>query len=164
MIQLRECLKDDDISLAENANNPNVAAYMKKFFPSPYTLGDARWWIEEGHSSEGSFNLVIDLDGECIGNIGINPLTDDDPSSVEFGYWIGEQHWNKGITSKAISLFMEQVLSNHNVRKMTALIAAPNIASLKVLEKSGFKCKEVGKNSLEVWAGIFDVHVLVKNL
>lgn len=164
MIKLRKYQKEDNISLAKNGDNPKVAAYMRNIFPSPYRTTDAQWWIAEGHLTEGSFNLVIDLNGECIGNIGIHSLEGHDKNSVELGYWIGEAHWNKGITSHAISLLTEQVFSKHGVTQLTALVAAPNVGSMKALEKCGFKCTEVKINSLEVRAGIFDEHVFVKNI
>jgi [ribosomal protein S5]-alanine N-acetyltransferase len=163
MIKLRDYFEDDDSSLVENANNPNVAAYMRKIFPSPFQLSDAKWWINEGHVKEGSYNRVIDLDGKFIGNIGYHPIDGHPASSVELGYWIGEPYWNKGVISEAIERFAKHVFLSKGVATLTATVAGPNIASMKALEKCGFICSAINTKSIEVRTGVFDEHVYVKN-
>jgi RimJ/RimL family protein N-acetyltransferase len=51
----------------------------------------------------------------------------------EVGYRIGREHWNSGITSRALGLFVEEL-----PRPLHAWIAEHNIASQRVAEKSGF--------------------------
>ena len=52
----------------------------------------------------------------------------------EVTYWLGKAYWGKGVTSKALSLFLEQV----TVRPLFARVAIDNIASIRVLEICGF--------------------------
>jgi RimJ/RimL family protein N-acetyltransferase len=53
----------------------------------------------------------------------------------EVGYWIGQEFWGKGIASRALRLFLEQVTE----RPLYAHVAKHNLASRRVLEKCGFR-------------------------
>ena len=50
------------------------------------------------------------------------------------GYWIGREHWGRGIASRALPLLLEDL----EERPLHATVAPHNAASLRVLEKSGF--------------------------
>lgn len=52
----------------------------------------------------------------------------------EVGYWIGREHWGKGIATAALSAFLRHI----QVRPLYARAARDNIASIRVLEKCGF--------------------------
>ena len=67
---LREFRLDDAASLTENANNIEVAKYLRDIFPSPYTIEDAHWWLNEGYQTGMVYNLAITHNDECIGSIG----------------------------------------------------------------------------------------------
>ena len=50
------------------------------------------------------------------------------------GYWIGREFWGKGIATKALAKFLEQIPT----RPLHAYVATRNGASIRVLEKCGF--------------------------
>ncbi|NVJ18310.1 GNAT family N-acetyltransferase [Myxococcus sp. AM010] len=50
------------------------------------------------------------------------------------GYWVGREHWGKGIATQALSEFL--VLEP--ARPLHAWVALHNLASIRVLEKCGF--------------------------
>jgi RimJ/RimL family protein N-acetyltransferase len=50
-------------------------------------------------------------------------------------YWIGREHWGKGIATRALSEFL--VLEP--IRPLHARVAVHNVASIRVLEKCGFR-------------------------
>jgi RimJ/RimL family protein N-acetyltransferase len=52
----------------------------------------------------------------------------------EVSYWIVKEHWGKGIATRALENFLEQV----NTRPLFARAAKDNTASIRVLEKCGF--------------------------
>ncbi len=52
----------------------------------------------------------------------------------EVTYWIGRQHWGRGIATTALSQFLGEV----EARPLYARAAKDNVASLRVLEKCGF--------------------------
>jgi len=50
-------------------------------------------------------------------------------------YWIGREHWGKGIATEALSEFLVLVPT----RPIHAWVAAHNLGSIRVLEKCGFR-------------------------
>ena len=52
----------------------------------------------------------------------------------EVGYWVGKEYWGKGVATKALAEFLNQV----KTRPLVAHVAKHNIASRRVLEKCGF--------------------------
>src|SRR5262249_9618145 len=50
-------------------------------------------------------------------------------------YWIGREHWGKGIATEALSKFLEV----EPIRPLHALVAVHNVGSIRVLEKCGFR-------------------------
>jgi RimJ/RimL family protein N-acetyltransferase len=51
------------------------------------------------------------------------------------GYWIGREHWGKGIATRALSEFLLVEAS----RPLHAWVAVENGGSIRVLEKCGFR-------------------------
>jgi RimJ/RimL family protein N-acetyltransferase len=50
-------------------------------------------------------------------------------------YWIGREHWGKGIATRALSEF----LMLERIRPLHAWVAVHNVGSIRVLEKCGFR-------------------------
>ena len=50
-------------------------------------------------------------------------------------YWIGREHWGKGIATQALSEF----LAHEPIRPLHAWVAEHNVGSIRVLEKCGFR-------------------------
>lgn len=57
----------------------------------------------------------------------------------EIGYWLGREFWGKGIASEAVRQFVAEVPR----RPLYARAASDNVASIRVLQKAGFR--EIGR-------------------
>lgn len=53
----------------------------------------------------------------------------------EVSYWIGRAYWGKGVATRSLSLLLDYV----NIRPLFARAVKDNTASIRVLEKCGFK-------------------------
>jgi RimJ/RimL family protein N-acetyltransferase len=51
------------------------------------------------------------------------------------GYWIGREFWGRGIATRALTLFIQELPE----RPLYARVAAHNRGSVRVLEKGGFQ-------------------------
>jgi RimJ/RimL family protein N-acetyltransferase len=51
------------------------------------------------------------------------------------GYWIAREHWGRGIATRALGLLLEEVA----IRPLHARAARTNAASIRVLERCGFR-------------------------
>jgi RimJ/RimL family protein N-acetyltransferase len=70
------------------------------------------------------------LDGEAVGNV----VSWEGEEGRLVGYWIGREHWGKGIATAALTAFLDVV----RMRPLFALVHAGNAGSIRVLEKCGF--------------------------
>jgi [ribosomal protein S5]-alanine N-acetyltransferase len=103
--RLRALQPADAASVQRHADDPAVAHNLFEGFPQPYTLADAAWWCGPGHR-EPRFGFVwgIEVSGEVCGCISIAPQSGLWACSAVIGYWIGQAHWRRGITSEALRL------------------------------------------------------------
>jgi RimJ/RimL family protein N-acetyltransferase len=53
----------------------------------------------------------------------------------QVGYWIGREYWGRGVATQALSIFLGEALE----RPLHGHVAQHNVASIRVLEKCGFR-------------------------
>ena len=85
------------------------------------------------------FAIMHKTSEEHIGNVKIGPIH---PvyNHAYVGYIIGEKkHWGHGLASEAVYLAVRYGFKILNLHKVNAGVIAPNVGSIKVLEKLGFK-------------------------
>ena len=147
-IKLRPFKVSDSQRLVELANNENIARNLRDGFPHPYHTSHARDFIEKCISIHPPTIFAIEYKGEYVGNIGLHKGNDVYRKSAEVGYFIGEQYWNKGITTAALRLICEYGFANLDVVRIHAGVYEHNLASQKVLEKCGFVKEGVFKKAV----------------
>jgi RimJ/RimL family protein N-acetyltransferase len=158
MIVLREFADSDVDGLVLAANNANVARYLLYTFPHPYTQGDARWWIRKGSKQNGAINRVIEHQGLLVGTIGITPQAGWRDHVGEIGYWLAEEFWGMGIATEAVRRMTEYGFTVRHLRKLYATVLAPNGASMRVLEKCGYRCEGILQAEVQKHGTYFDLH------
>ncbi len=135
---LRPWRGGDEASLIRHANNYKVWRNLRDRFPHPYTRADAEWWV--GHAGNQSpvtsFAIVVD---EAVGGIGLELNTDVYRRAAEIGYWLGEEYWGRGIVSEAVSAVVDYGFQTFDICRIFAGVFEHNTASMRVLEKAGFR-------------------------
>ena len=132
---------------------------MRDVFPSPYTEADAEWWVSEGHRLGDVYNLAIETSRECIGTIGAKFFEDEYRYTAEIGYWLGKTYWRKGIMTGIVSEFTQLLFRDFPLKRIYAPVAHENKASIKLLEKCGFKCEGIFKSNLYLRGCLYDEHI-----
>ncbi len=74
---------------------------------------------------------TIVVDGRVAGNI----VSWQQDGQRLLGYWVGREHWGRGVATEALAQFVGQVTA----RPLYAHVAVHNIGSVRVLEKCGFR-------------------------
>jgi RimJ/RimL family protein N-acetyltransferase len=148
VIKLRPLRINDKFRLAELANNSKIAVNLRDGFPHPYTIEDAEKFIENFGVQIPQQVFAIEYDGEYTGNIGLHKATDVYRMSAEIGYFLGEPYWNKGIMTRAVNLICDYGFKNLDIVRIHAGIFEFNPASMKVLEKCGFKLESVAQKAI----------------
>jgi RimJ/RimL family protein N-acetyltransferase len=138
-VTLRDVEETDLPTFFEFESDPS-AVYMAAFTaknPADRSAFDAHWKRILG--DESIVKRTILFDGHVVGSIA--SFTDQEFGKREVAYWIGREHWGKGIATKALSMFLRELKAN----PIYARASRDNVASIRVLEKCGFKITGHGK-------------------
>jgi ribosomal-protein-alanine N-acetyltransferase len=136
---IRSWQPGDEPSLVRHANNYNVWRNLRDRFPHPYTMDDARFWIEQASKEEPETNFALAVDGAAVGGIGLILQPDIYRRSAEIGYWVGEEFWGRGIVSEAVRTITGWAFDSFDICRIYAAVFEWNPASMRVLEKAGFQ-------------------------
>ncbi|MDQ6933535.1 MAG: GNAT family N-acetyltransferase [Candidatus Eremiobacteraeota bacterium] len=127
---------EDETQLVAVANDEEVSRYMTDVFPHPYRREDARSWIHF-NSGDGATNFAIVTNDAIAGGIGYRRLSGENRFTAEWGYWLGRRYWGRGIGTSAARVFVEYIFEHSDLERLQAHVSAPNVASMRVLEKCG---------------------------
>lgn len=126
-------------TIVQYAANENIAKYTLNL-PHPYFEKDAVFWVNlanEGYENGSRLNLAMrnkkTLD--FMGGIGLT--INKKNNRAEVAYWIGEPFWSKGFTTEATKAIMKYGFDELGLNKITSTHMSENIASGKVMIKSG---------------------------
>lgn len=136
--------------------------------PYPYTQEDANTFIEQVLEVECNHqiiqNFAIRFHEQLVGSIGLLYNYGIDSACSEIGYWMGEDHRRKGLTSLAIGALCDYAAENTTFRILEAHIFLGNVGSVKALENNGFVHQGVCKKSF-LKDGVFkDTNYMTKKI
>lgn len=134
-LRLRKLVAADAAPIAALADDPRIAANLSPGFPSPYRLSDAESFLA-GRPNV----LAIELRdrSELIGVIGQGPQTEF-AGVLNLGYWLGVAYWGQGLASEALQRLTTELRRQEIYRRLEASVYSWNPASVRVLEKAGFR-------------------------
>jgi ribosomal-protein-alanine N-acetyltransferase len=138
LCKLRTLELSDLEILSKYANNQKIAVNLRDGFPHPYSLDNAKVFYKLIKDQEPESYFAIEYNDNFVGMIGLTPLKDVYRKTVEIGYWLAEPFWNKGIMTKAVMLMVDWGWKNLDIVRIHTGIFSYNLASARVLEKSGF--------------------------
>lgn len=106
--------------------------------PWPYTLDDARWWLDQPRGeTEPRFQIYDRTDGHrLIGGIGIE--LDSPFGGPELGYWLTPDAWGRGYCTEAGAALLSTARDTLRLERLVSGHWVKNPASGRVLVKLGF--------------------------
>jgi ribosomal-protein-alanine N-acetyltransferase len=136
---IRDWRMNDAPSLAKHANNRRVSITLRDRFPFPYRIEDAKEFLARATNEKGQEKFYcIEINGSTVGGIGITIGEDVYRLTAEFGYWLAEEFWGKGIMSEVVPAFVNYCFEKFSLKRIYASAYSSNPASARVLEKAGF--------------------------
>jgi RimJ/RimL family protein N-acetyltransferase len=129
------CDSDLPIFFTHQQHQPalQMAAFVHED-PSDRACFDAHWAKLMGTDSV--LKRSIEADGRLVGHImSFEMPNDQDGFDREITYWIDHHHWGKGIAGEALSQF----LAIEPTRPLFGRAAKDNIASIRSMQRCGFK-------------------------
>jgi len=126
-VHLRDVIESDLPAFYEQQLDPD--ATQMAAFPSRNREAFMAHWTKILRDDTNTLMTIL-FDGQVAGNI----VSWQQGDEREVGYWLGKEYWGKGIATRALAEFLEQVTT----RPLYAHVVKHNIASIRVLEKCGF--------------------------
>jgi RimJ/RimL family protein N-acetyltransferase len=149
---LRAPRNEDVDAIARLADNLRVAEMLSRM-PHPYTKEHAVDFVRRANAGEIGkcvYSITLAQSGTFIGCCGINYRRNKDEhlsggkDELEIGYWLGEPHWGKGYATEAAHALVDLVFRATQVEKLYASCRVSNMASRRVIYKSGFQYTNTG--------------------
>lgn len=160
---LRPFRRGDEQSLVKNISDKTIYRNTSNI-PYPYTLKDAKDWLrknlkEAKKKKPTKINFVIDVHGEVMGSVGLDHI---EGHKAEIGYWLSQRLRGKGIMTEAVRLVTRYGFSSLKLRRIYATVFYFNRASMRVLEKGGYKFEGVLRKYTKKGRSLLDVHLYAK--
>lgn len=130
-IRLRDVTKSDLPIFFEHQLDP-AASHMAAFTakdPADREAFMAHWARILADDAIATKTILFD------GNVAGHVASFEQFGQPEITYWLGQEYWGQGIATRALSAF----LGHLEARPLYARAAKDNVASLRVLEKCGFR-------------------------
>ena len=160
-LELRHWTQADAMELTSLCNAVDRRSLSDRL-PYPYTEKDAEKWLKMVTNNDAitSIYRAIVYDGKLIGSISVEKKDDD----AEIGYMLLNEYSNKGIGTEAVRQVCSIAFKILSLEHITANVFQPNIASIRVLLKNGFKYKGAIPNAIIKDGDVYDllIYVLTK--
>lgn len=138
-------IEEEDLEfLQHNLNDPQVWRAIGRSVPA--NGPQEREFFEEVVSSDGGVQLLVCVDGEPVGTVGLDG-TDDRSDSAELGYWVAPDHHRQGYGTAAAELMVEYAFDQLGLHRVAARVFEFNDASCTLLERVGFSREGVHREA-----------------
>ncbi len=97
--------------------------------------------------------FAVTWDGELVGQLTVNSITRGSALSASIGYWIAESHAGRGITTLAVAIVSDHLLTRAGLHRVEIAIRPENAASLRIVAKLGFEEVGIARRFLHINGG-----------
>jgi len=141
-IKIRKLRLSDAKDIYQNIKDKKIVKWTSNI-PYPYPKDGATKFIRKTHykiknNKAYEFGVILKEINQLIGVIGLMHI-DRKHKNAEIGYWLGKKYWGQGLMTEAVELILDFGFEKLRLHKIYARLFEKNIASKRVLEKSGFK-------------------------
>lgn len=110
-----------------------------------------RWLALRGSARRGAaLPFVISLDGRLAGQVMIGNIVREPLLSAYVGYWCDAAVTGRGVATAAVALAVDHCFGPVGLHRVEATVRPENAASLRVLDKLGFRREGLLRRYLEV--------------
>lgn len=138
-LSFRDFTPADIPAVHEYASDPEVTRWSTW---GPNTMDQTTSFVEDAakaHLREDrtAYSLAAVLDGKTIGSVAVW-TTDPHDLNGELGYTFHRAHWGNGYATEAVNQLLAIGFTALRLQRISATCHPRNLASVRVLEKTGF--------------------------
>jgi ribosomal-protein-alanine N-acetyltransferase len=134
-------------ALLEVLRQPGVYDHLDGEPPELEAFTERLERLETRRSPDGEslwLNWVVEHRGEIVGYVQATVKED----YAFIAYVLGSRAWGRGIATAAVSLMIDELAANYEVRILAATVAPANAPSIRLLQRLGFKLVDEGAELL----------------
>ena len=94
--------------------------------------------------------LVMEENGEVAGQLNVWGIARGSLASATIGYWVSERFAGRGITTISVALATDMCFDEMRLHRMEICIRPENSASLRVVEKLGFRYEGLRRRYIHI--------------
>ncbi|WP_239004579.1 GNAT family N-acetyltransferase [Paenibacillus tepidiphilus] len=166
-IHIRALTADDAPALLQLQleNRDLFERYSPTRTPEFYTLEGQHQRIQKQAEARQNdqaydFGIFTNSDQRLIGTISLFHVMRGPLQSAIIGYDLAQKHNGKGYTTEAVRLTVDYGFHQLNIHRIEAGVMTHNIASIRVLEKSGFHREGIARKNVHINGSWEDHQVL----
>lgn len=103
------------------------------------TFGDVLRQSRRSSKAGNAYMFAIEVDNHLVGQITLGNVIWGSLREGYIGYWIDEKYANRGIMTTSVALLTQFALTEGNLHRIEISIRPENAASIRVVEKLGFR-------------------------
>ncbi len=139
-LTIRAPAQSDLDDLVARRNDPEVARLQDWKVPYTREMGETllREAVEAGGPTDEEWWMAtITLpDGSIVGDLVVHLTWDG--RSAEVGYALAREYWGRGYATEALTAFVDYLFDTLAVTRVWAMLDPANVASARLLERTGF--------------------------
>ena len=94
--------------------------------------------------------FIIETQGQLAGQLNVSGISYGSLASATIGYWVGAGFAGRGLTPTAVALATDHIFFTTGLHRMEICIRPENEASLRVVEKLGFRYEGLRRRYIHI--------------
>lgn len=104
----------------------------------------------KAHKLKTGVPFVVTYDDRIVGQVNVSSIVGGSVSSAQIGYWVAEDFAGRGIIPTAVALAVDYCLTELRLHRVEICIRPENTASLRVVQKLGFRYEGMRRNYIHI--------------
>ncbi|MCR5913860.1 GNAT family N-acetyltransferase [Corynebacterium sp. zg254] len=168
LVRLRDLRRGDgqrwrELRLSNEKQLRPVEPTVEGTWQEAHTPGrwrDTYLYLQDARRHGSVFPLVIEADGQFVGQLTLGTIQRGSLSNCWIGYWVAKEYSGRGIATAATALGTDFAMKMLKLHRVEATVLENNSASIAVLRKTGFRVEGRLQRNLHI-DGRWQDHLLV---